>query len=240
MKIKVYAICWNEEVIAPYFLRHYKKYTSEIVIYDNMSTDSTCEILRSCEIRKYDTNEKIRDDIYLSIKNEAWKETRDSEVDWVIVCDMDEFVYSTDLLNTLRKAKEDGYTIIKPQGYSMIGDNIPIANGMIYDEIPTGVKDNNYSKLCIFNPNSISEINYAPGCHDAQVCGDVNVLLSSNIKLLHYNYISLDYAINRYSTYETRLSEENLRNGWGTHYQYKKDIIIREYEQFKQNSKDVT
>ena len=50
MKIKVYAICWNEEIMAPYFLNHYQSITKDIVIYDNYSDDKTCDILSSCEI----------------------------------------------------------------------------------------------------------------------------------------------------------------------------------------------
>tara|TARA_R110000744_G_scaffold342230_1_gene447385 strand:+ start:3456 stop:4175 length:720 start_codon:yes stop_codon:yes gene_type:complete len=232
MNIKVYAICWNEEVVAPYFIKHYRQFTNDIVVYDNMSTDTTCEILKDCEIRKYDTNEKIRDDIYLDIKNQAWKETIDSNVDWVVICDLDELIYSANLLAILQEAKANEYTMIKPQGYSMIGDSIPTSN-MIYDEINMGVEDDNYSKLCMFNPNKITAVNYLPGCHNANPVGDVKILETKNIKLLHFNYISLGYAIDRYATYKPRLSEQNIKNGWGVHYQYKTDQIASEYNNFK-------
>jgi len=232
MKIKVYAICWNEEILAPYFLKHYKQYTDEIVVYDNMSTDATCEILKDCEIRKYDTNEKIRDDIYLNIKNEAWKETIGSAVDWVIICDMDELIYSTTLLAALQKAKEEGYTIIKPQGYEMMGNSIPTTSGQIYCEFNQGVEDISYSKPCIIDPNKIESINYAPGCHSAKANGIVNILETSDIRLLHYKYFDLDFVLNRYSTYETRLSDENLRNDWGTQYTWAVEEITNRYNAY--------
>ena len=239
MNIKVYTICWNEEVVAPFFLNHYKQFTNDIVVYDNMSNDSTCDILKNCKIIKYDTEEKIRDDVYLKIKESAWLEDKKNpNIDWIIVCDMDELVYSKNLLSSLKKAKDDGYTIIKPQGYSMVGNKIPTSN-MIYDEINMGVEDSNYSKLCIFNPNKIDSINYSPGCHNANPSGEVKVLDTKDIKVLHFNYISLEYAINRYSTYKPRLSQENLKNGWGVHYQYKTEQITNEYNNFKLRSSKV-
>jgi glycosyltransferase involved in cell wall biosynthesis len=54
MKIWAYAICWNEEVMLPYYLKHYEKFCEKIIIYDNMSTDNSRNIIKNhplCEIR---------------------------------------------------------------------------------------------------------------------------------------------------------------------------------------------
>jgi len=229
MKIKVYAICWNEEIMAPYFLNHYQSITKDIVIYDNYSDDNTCDILSSCEIRKYDTDGKIRDDIYLEIKNNAWKECK-GQYDWVIVCDMDELVYCNNLLLALKKAKENGFTAIQPTGYAMIGEKLPTTKSMIYDEINKGVKDINFHKCCIINPTAISETNYRDGCHFHNLEGEVKIWQTNDIKILHYHYLSLAYVIERYAKYKERLSDENIKNNWGIHYTFKVKKIIKEYE----------
>ena len=47
MKISVYAVCFNEEKRLPHSLNYYSKFASRIVIYDNMSTDRSREIIAS-------------------------------------------------------------------------------------------------------------------------------------------------------------------------------------------------
>ena len=69
--VHVYALCWNEEKILPYFLRHYGRIASKIVIYDNESSDRSVEIIRSypnTEVIPYSTDEKIDDFRWLGIK----------------------------------------------------------------------------------------------------------------------------------------------------------------------------
>ena len=238
MNIKVYAICWNEEVFAPYFLNHYKSITKDIVIYDNFSDDRTCDILSDCEIRKYDTKGKLRDDIYLEIKNNVWKECK-GEYDWVIICDMDELVYCNNLLLALKKAKENGFSAIQPTGYSMIGDRLPSTKGMIYEEINKGVKDANFSKCCIINPNLITETNYKDGCHFHKLEGEVKIWKTNDVKVLHYHFLSLNHTIERYGKYKERLSDENIKNNWGIHYTFKKKQIEDEYNNLRSQTHKV-
>ena len=47
------------------------------------------------EVIPYSTGGKINDFKYLEIKNNAWKKSR-GKADWVIVVDMDEFLYHLD------------------------------------------------------------------------------------------------------------------------------------------------
>ena len=77
----------------PHFIKHYRDRFSNchIVIYDNYSEDNTEKIAleNDCEIIKFNTNEKLSDFKYLKIKNNVW---RDSYTNWVLVCDVDEFL----------------------------------------------------------------------------------------------------------------------------------------------------
>ena len=60
MKVHLFLLCYNEEVILPYTLRHYKKNfpNAEITIFDNYSTDRSVSIAeeQGCKIVKYDSN----------------------------------------------------------------------------------------------------------------------------------------------------------------------------------------
>ena len=72
MKIDVYTLCWNEEVRLPYFLRHYEKFANKIVVFDNESDDGSRKLVEDhpkAILKTYSTDGKIRDDMYLQIKN---------------------------------------------------------------------------------------------------------------------------------------------------------------------------
>ena len=148
MTIDVFAICYNEEFMLPHFIKHYQSppFNAEITIYDNFSTDNSREIIlaASCNYKTFDTGGQIRDDLYLSIKNECFKT---SKADWVIIVDIDELLE----LNF----DPSPYNIIRTQGYDMIG------------EPPSrlGVKNNMYSKAVMFRPDAFHNIGYQPGCH---------------------------------------------------------------------------
>lgn len=227
MKFEVYAICYNEEILLPYFLRHYGQFCDRIVIYDNYSTDRSEEICRSdpkVEIIKYDSGGQVRDDIYLQIKNNCWK---GSTADWVIVCDIDEFVVWLPPAAPGRDFEEltAGYTAIIPNWWEMVSEELPTGTGQIYDEIDKGVNLGGASKCCIFRPSSFEEIGYKPGAHGVDPAGDFRWIQTPRMGILHYKNISLDYVIRRHALLASRLSEINKKNRWGFHYEQTPAVI---------------
>jgi len=232
MKIDLYSICYNEELILPYFIKHYSTFVSNITIYDNYSTDNSNNILKesNCNVIKYDSNNQIRDDIYLNIKNNCWK---DSKADFVIVCDTDEFLYCD--LKTLQYCKDNKFTLISPFGYNMISHSLPKTSNQIYEEIQYGVFDKNFSKCIIFDPKEIEDINYEPGCHTIKPRGNIKTYNMNDVKLLHYKFLSLDYVINKNKIYNSRLSDINKQHNWGLHYQYTIEKITEEYNEIYKN-----
>jgi glycosyltransferase involved in cell wall biosynthesis len=226
MKIEVFAICYNEEIMLPYFLRHYSQFAERIVIYDNYSTDRSEEICRQfpgVEVIKYDSGNQIRDDIYLDIKNNCWK---GSTADWVIVCDIDELLYDFGMI----LADVKSHTIILPEWYEMVSDKLPQGNTQIYYEIGYGVCQGLISKCLIFRPDAIKEINYHPGAHGIEPIGDIRVMETSMIGILHYKYLSADYVIARHAMYQSRLSDINKRMKWGVHYNMIADEIRAQWQ----------
>ena len=199
--IEVFAICYNEELLLPYFIDHYKKLGANIRIYNNKSTDQSKSIIAysGCNYIAYDSNNQIRDDLYLQIKNNCWK---DSKAEWVIVCDIDELIEINFDISR--------YNIINTKGFDMIG--LPPSR--------LGVHNQMYSKHIMFRPNCFKEINYKPGCHSLNPIP--NVAISGSIEianLLHYKYIDEDYVYNRHLMYQERLSDINKQLGWGIEYQ---------------------
>ncbi len=218
--ITIYTITYNEEFILPHFIKWYRDRfpNCRIIIYDNESTDNTVKIAyeMNCEVVFYSTNDKLVDSKYLEIKNNCWK---DANTDWVIVCDADEFL-NTDLnmLNT-------DQTIYKSKGYNMCN----VTNLLTVSNIKHGIEAVQYDKCILFNKKYINEINYTPGCHS---CNPKGAVIYGKIqpKLLHMKFINEEILVEKYKSYSSRLSEENLKNKWGYHYQEEENKLRESFK----------
>ena len=226
-KVHVYTITYNEEIMLPQFINHYRNCfpNCNITVYDNESTDNTVEIANNnnCEVISWTSNNTIRDDLYLQIKNNCWKT---SIADWVVVVDCDEFVNITaDWLDLIPS------NIIRTEGWDMIGDD-----GFDVTEITKGIRSPGYDKPCIFKRADFKEINYLPGCHHAQPETHHNLTIHFNnvpVKLWHYKWINLPYVIERYKEFNQRLSDVNKQYGWGIQYTFTEDKLRQDYETFR-------
>ena len=236
MTIEVYAICYNEEALLPYFLRHYESFADRIIIYDNYSTDHSPEICAAhpkVEVRKYNTGNEIRDDIYLQIKNNCWK---NSKADWVIVCDIDELVYRMNIHHAL---KATWATVIAPALFNMYSDEFPTTPGQIWQQVTLGVPGG--AKLNLFRPDQITEINYDPGCHVAHPEGNVIIDKEEDqaFKTLHMRFLSKEWVIARNELSRQRLSKLNKEMGWGIHYHATPVEISADFDRDIKNATEI-
>jgi glycosyltransferase involved in cell wall biosynthesis len=224
MTIEIFAICYNEERILPYFLRHYQQF-GPVTIFDNYSTDNSVSIAleAGATVIQYDSNGFLNDKIYIQIKNTCWKK---SKADWVIVVDCDEFVYHPDLLKILQNSD---FTAFTPRWYEMFSEDFPVTSGQIYDEVKQGYEA--WPKLNLFRPTELTDINYEIGCHLAHPKGNVNLnYVESGILTLHMRHLGKQYIINRNEMYAKRLSRENIKNGWGWHLTQPADILSEGFD----------
>lgn len=218
--ITIYTLAYNEELMMPYFIRHYREMfpKCKIVVLDNESTDATADIARAsgCEVRTYKTNNQLSDKTYLELKNTVWK---DAETDWVLIADVDEHCVITeeDLI-------KETASIISFMGYNMVNheDNLDIPS------IKHFVRAQSYDKYYLFNKAKIKEINYRPGCHKADPQGDVS-FSRNKYPCRHYKYINPDYMVKRHAMFAARMSDDNKKLGWGVHYQYPEQKIREEF-----------
>lgn len=228
LAVEAFILCWNEEKMIRHTLNHYQKFCNKITIIDNCSTDDSVNIAllsamaqqgTNIEIKQFETKEQIRDDAYLHIKNTIWK---NSTADYVIVCDMDELLYHTNIIEQLNIAKKNKVGIIPVNGYNMVSDTFP-ENYLIpiTQQVNTGVRAFNFDKSIIFSPQIIDEMLYGPGAH---TCNPIykkdtpKITHNETFKLLHYKYLGYDYLLNKHEQYAKRLSEYNKKNNFGGEY----------------------
>lgn len=214
MKIETYIITWNREDTIALTLKHYLR-LGKVFLFDNFSDDRTREIAEEmgADVRLFGTAGVLDDGVYLDIKNRAWQK---STADWVIVVDDDEILYHPDLAMELERIGREGFTMIKPQGWGMFSNKMPKEE---WTEIMTGVKDDNYSKMCVFNPKYVTDIRYVYGCHEANPRGFVRTYYGLN--LLHYWGVGgADRIIKRHLEYEPRRQRSRINMRWNLGHRY--------------------
>ena len=230
MKIEAYIIAFNESETIHLTIKHYKKLGAIVKIFDNYSTDNTVEICKSmgCEVESFGIKGELNDSQYRKLKNYKWKE---SQADWVIVCDADEILDVS--LDTLELTTKSGNTIFKTNGYNAYSNDMPVEN---FEEIKTFIPDNNYSKLIIFDPKAITDMMYEFGCHKANPCGKV-VYSDVELSLFHYRAIGgADRMAKRHALYRSRMGEFNKRLNLGSHYLYDDERRIKEWHESYEKS----
>ena len=232
--IHAYFLCYNEATLLPHLLRHYLSFCDKVCIIDNFSTDNSIKIINSfknTEVLSYNSNNQVRDDIYLQIKNTVWKKSI-GIADYVIVGDADEFLHHEDIKSFIDKSFNDGITIFKPKGYHMVGDeDLDLQeNDNIFNEVTNGVQVDVLNKLMMFNCNKIKDINYSFGCHMANPVGEVKLLEDSNLKMCHFKFLGVNNHLYRNNIRRQRLSEFNKQYGLGTYYLYSDQEVREDYK----------
>jgi glycosyltransferase involved in cell wall biosynthesis len=221
MKIHAHIIAWNEAKILPYTLDHYSQFCEKIHVYDNMSTDGSDEIYKKYDnvtVIKWDTPDKKYNDVTLAeMKSSIYKQSRKHNVDWVIVCDCDEYLYHENLIEKLEEYKSQGITMPKIDGHDMCCESFPVYDGqLLTDKVKVGSETYEpMSKNIIFNP--MLEVKYRPGAHSNQVIG-AKFSSEAELKLLHYKFLGKDYVLERYNNLAEQLSDFNKKTGMSGHW----------------------
>src|SRR5690242_8955037 len=112
MKIDCYFLNWNEIDQIRFTIEHYKSFCRRVIVYDNWSTDGSDNLAASllCEVRPFGIPGILDDFEYLKVKNECWK---NSDADYVIICDCDEILYHQDLPALLDMEYKRGTTLFR-------------------------------------------------------------------------------------------------------------------------------
>lgn len=218
MNVHVYTFCRDEALLLPFFLEHYAFANQITVFFDVHTVDNSRALIESnpnCRIIEFDFGGKYRDDFLMYAKNSEWKMSK-NKADWVIIADMDEFLYHPNSLeNYLEHCQALGISIPLTKGYEMFSDKLPSMDSPITAQIKTGVASKNFDKKVIFNPAMVENIFYRPGSHNCDPTGVVTYSDKQELLLLHYKYIGgPDRISQRWNTFGSNLSQVNIENNW--------------------------
>jgi glycosyltransferase involved in cell wall biosynthesis len=208
MRIFIFATCWNEMRLLPSFLRYYDPFVDRYYILDDGSSDGSVEFLQKQSkvvLLRSNRGETPFIENSRQFWNTRWKEMRD-QADWILPCNIDEFVYHPDLVAYLKRCREEGVTLLPADGYEMVAIKFPAAQGSLCDEVRFGSScrrlagiSSMYDKIMMFDPQAIRDINFSAGRHSADPVGRVVSPRQAQLKLLHYKYLGIDYVVKRYA-----------------------------------------
>lgn len=238
-RVHIYAVCWNERRILPYFLRHYEAFAERIVVYDDGSNDGSIEILKAnsrVEVRKLPGSRISPEEDRRNVKSHAWKECR-GLTDWVIACDTDEFLHHSRLPEFLTDCQARGITMPIPTGYQFFAEWFPTTTGQIYDELRFGFPDREYDKPLLFDPNAIEDLGYDAGCHRTQPSGRIVIERSPQLRLLHAKFLGLRYVKERYGELASRCSQHDREQGWDYQYFWDHSELERRWDGYRRKAK---
>jgi glycosyltransferase involved in cell wall biosynthesis len=238
LRIHVYTVCYNEEEILSYFLRHYSSFAEKIIVFDNYSTDTSPEIVRSCpiaDLRRFDTDGTFNELENIRIKNKAYKESL-GKADFVIVVDTDEFLYHHDMLDLLKRYRAEGVTLPKTIGYEMISWRFPKSNKPLVENIRIGHESPSYAKRCIFHPEV--DINFQVGAHTCNPRGNIVESSSVDIKVLHYHYLGMLRIIRKHRSLKKKLSQFNLEHKLSYQFTWGAMRLVGRFLVYRANSYD--
>ncbi len=230
MKTVLYFINYNDSFYFPFIKRHYGNFCHRIVMFDNYSTDNSVFIAKSLgfEVRDFGLKNHLNDQHYIDVKNHCWKECRGKGIDYVIVCDADEFIKPE--FEALKNAGLPSAPSVL--GYNMISEILPVKSVF---EIDTGEYSKGYSKQAIFSPDRITDINYVHGCHKNYMQGDITI--GGPAYLYHYRMIGgVDRMIQRHSEYRARMSKFNKQHKMGFHYEHSDNAKRDEWNELTKNA----
>lgn len=228
--------CYNEEVILPHTINHYKKYlpSAKITIFDNYSTDNSAELAESlgCRVLYFNTNNEMDELKFVELKNNFWKHVQEG---WVIVCDIDEWLCLDE--NSLKDEEEQGSTILSTFGVDIIANSkSSVLNDINLHVQSKAVRNIHFDKKICFKPSEIKDMNYGVGSHTCSPIG--NIKYGSSYLLKHMNWLGLRYKLNKNKSRFAR-TERMRKMGFDIHYKNNDKEIINQFNVKLKESKDV-
>lgn len=207
-----YTLAYNESVLIPYWVRHYRAFCERVTVFVDDATDDGTDVLAAragAEVRPTRTD-GLNDEGFVAFAREHYPTARGC-ADWVIWVDADEFLYHPRIGARLDALRAQDVTRPVVRGYQMVAAAPPVGRRPITQQITRGLPAREYSKTCVFDP--ALDVNWMPGKHTATITGpDVRDDGTDPLQLLHYRYLGMDWLLKRNARNFARMGEK--QKGW--------------------------
>jgi hypothetical protein len=223
MKVHLATMWYNEEYLAPFFLKHYEWVDKITIFIDDATTDKTEEIVNSSTLnidKKFiHFNDGV--DEFLKIKT-LTDEYSNSDADYFIIVDSDELLFHKELLDTKEEIQRLNQDIIFVPYYDVYqaaegeSDTLDV-NVPIYEQREYGFIANDLH----IKPSIVKtglNVSFSVGHHHIYIKGvKVEKRIDSFIGY-HLAYFNLEFALERLlKNRKPRQSEFNIKNGINYH-----------------------
>ena len=254
-KVTWYTICWNENDIVKYVIDYWKKIKEQVdlnvVVYDNHSDDGCIDELKKydwIEIRYFESDHSLNDEIHMNIKNNCWKEAK-GKIDFAIVSDFDEVLWG-DFVSELQYMHDNNYNVLGTLWYALCSKEFPtyqegkylhqiVKRG--YEQIYINMNYYGLGKFMLIDVNKIDDMGWTQGSHRHNTKPEARIYKSNKIYAFHINKgLSEDYFVKRTKILEKRLSETNIKKGYGFHYKYDENTLRTNYRENYNSSIDIS
>jgi hypothetical protein len=224
-----------------HFFRHYDPWVDRYFVLDNGSTDDSLAILEAqprVTVRHFDVTGDSFVEVERRLSDTVWRKSR-GRAEWVMLIDIDEFIYHPDLVGYLTRCADEGVTAVRGIGYEMVSDHFPTDSAPLVESVTLGVRSAGHDKLCVFNPNALTDTGFAPGRHKSAPVGRVHWPDRPELLLLHYKQLGADYVVQRSAELHLGLREGDVEQGWGKQYQWSAAEISDQWAKLKSESAPV-
>jgi hypothetical protein len=234
MYINIFILCFNESVLLPHTVNHYRKHipSCKITIYDNKSTDNSVEIATSlgCDVITFDSDNSQNEYIQRSIRNNCWQQIKDG---WIIAIDMDEWLCITE--KELKEELDNNTTILDIKGIDMIGESVNLdLSDIDLHTINRAVDNSEESKALCFLREQIEDMNYICGGHKCYPVGNIKYSSKTYINK-HMSLLGLPFLINKnINRYNRSIKMREV--GLDHHYSVDINKITYDYKEILLNS----
>lgn len=216
MTIEIHIITYNEQIMLPFTIAHYRKMFGNptIVVHDNGSTDETISIAQreGCVVVPFVTN-GMNDTVQSQIKSQA---AMNATADWVLCIDCDEECLVT--TDDLVELENGGINLVMFQGWDIF-DSVEKPEDVT---IPMGCRSPGYCKPVLLRTGVFKEIVFGAGAHKLEklIPHEGKTVKSSEYmyNLLHYKHWSSAWNIKRSAELAQRQSSENKSKGYSSHF----------------------
>ncbi len=189
-KICIYTFTYNNADILPFVIDYWKSYATKVIVYDNMSTDGTINLLQQydwIELQQYDTHNKYDIDKINQIKQKCISNSKLlKNIDYALICDIDEVLRYT---NDLDKVLNEG--IVNKSNVNLNYYEV------LFDKFPNYQQDillQNFTEFAAVESQHISKKSIKPVLINLHASNSKSYI---NLDMLHLKFLSLQYLLSR-------------------------------------------